>query len=187
MKRYIALLSLLPLAGCHRQPVIEKTITPVRVTAVEVYHPKNAARYSASIVPGRQVSLAFRVSGIVTDIHRVGGRGLEPGDIVEGGTILARLREEDYRNTTAQAQSQLDGAREAQKSALAQLAQAQASRTKAEADFVRAKTLIESQSLTRPEFDSAKAQFDVSTAQVEAARAQIDSAAAQIRTAEASI
>ena len=47
--------------------------------------------------------------------------------------------------------------------------------------------LIESQSLTRPEFDAAKAQFDVSGAQVDAARAQVDSAAAQIRTAEASI
>src|SRR5262249_53673593 len=68
-----------------------------------------------------------------------------------------------------------------------QLAQAQASRAKAEADFVRAKTLIESQSLTRPEFDSAKAQLDVTTAQVDAARAQIDSASAQIRTAEASM
>src|SRR6185503_20258036 len=56
-----------------------------------------------------------------------------------------------------------------------------------EADFNRARTLIESHSLTRPEFDSAKSQFDVTTAQVEAARAQIDSAGAQIRTAEAAI
>ena len=187
MNRRIAVLSLLILAGCHRQPKLEKTITPVRVTAVDVYQPKGGGRYSASIVPGRQVTLAFRVSGIVTDIHRVGGRGLEPGDIVAGGTVLARLREEDYQNTTAQAQSQLDAAHEARRSAVAQLAQAQASRIKAEADFARAKTLIESKSLTRPEFDSAKAQFEGSTAQVDGARAQIDSASAQVRTAEANI
>jgi multidrug efflux system membrane fusion protein len=112
---------------------------------------------------------------------------LEPGDIVSAGAVLAKLREEDYGNTTAQAQSQLDGAREAQKSARAQLAQAQASHAKAEADFGRAKALIESQSLTRPEYDAAKAQLDVTTAQVEAARAQIDVTAAQIRTAEAAI
>src|SRR5215510_6185724 len=115
----------------------------------------------------------------------VGGRGLATGEWVGRREILARLRQEDYQNSTAQAQSQLDGAREAHRSALAQLAQAQASRTKAEADFARATTLLASASLTRPDFDSAKAQFDATAAQVDAARAQIDSAAAQIRTAEA--
>ena len=187
MKRILAVLSFAALAACHRQqPAPEKSVTPVRVTAVDVYQPKNNGRYSASIVPGRQVTLAFRVSGIVSQIYHVGGRGLEAGDLISGGAVLARLREEDYRNTTAQALSQVDAAREAQKSARAQLAQAQASRIKAEADFARAKTLIESQSLTRPEFDSARAQLDVATAQVDAARAQIDSTAAQIRNAEAS-
>jgi len=188
MKRTIIAIPFLVLAACHREgPKLEKNITPVRVAAVDLYQPKGGARYSASIMPGRQVSLAFRVSGIVAGIHQVGSRGLEPGDIVSGGTVLARVREEDYRNTTAQAMSQLDAAREAQKSARAQLAQAQASHIKAEADFNRAKTLIESQSLTRPEFDAAKAQFDITIAQVDAARAQIDSTAAQIRTAEAGI
>jgi len=188
MNRIVAVVPFLLVAACHREgPKLEKALTPVRVTAVDLYQPKSGGRYSASIMPGRQVSLGFRVSGIVTDIHQVGGRGLEPGDIVGGGTVLAHVREEDYRNTTAQAQSQADAAREAQKSARAQLAQAEASRTKAEADFARARTLFESQSLTRPEFDAAKAQFDITTAQVDAARAQIDSTAAQIRTAEANI
>ena len=120
MKRFTLVIPFLLLAACRRQePVLEKTITPVRVTAVNLYQPKAGGRYSASIVPGRQVSLAFRVAGIVTDIHRLDGRGLEPGDIVPASTVLARIREEDYRNTTAQAQSQLDAARESQKSALA--------------------------------------------------------------------
>jgi len=178
MKRIVIAIPLLLLAACHREePKLEKAVTPVRVTPVDLYQPKSGGRYSASIMPGRQVSLAFRVSGLVTDIHHIGPRGLEPGDTVAGGTVLAHIREEDYRNSTAQAQ----------KSARAQLAQAEASHAKAEADFVRAKTLIESQSLTQPEFDAAKAQFDVTGAQVDAARAQIESAAAQIRTAEASI
>jgi RND family efflux transporter MFP subunit len=106
---------------------------------------------------------------------------------VSAGTVLAQLRQEDYRATSAQAQSQLDAAKESQKTATAQLAQAQASHAKAEADFARARTLIESQSLTRPEFDSARAQLDVTSAQVEAARAQLDATAAQIRNAEANI
>ena len=188
MKRILFAGPVLALAACrHEAPKLERTITPVRVAAVEMYQPKAGGRYSATIMPGRQVSLAFRVSGIVTATHRIGGRGLEPGDMVAGGTILAKLREEDYGNTTAQAQSQLDAAREAQKAARAQLAQTQAAHTKAEADFGRARVLIESQSLTRPEFDAAKAQFDVTAAQVDSARAQIDATTAQIRTAEAAM
>jgi multidrug efflux system membrane fusion protein len=187
MNRIILIASLLSLAACHKQVAREKTVTPVRVTAANKYQPKNGARYSATILPGRQVSLAFRVSGLVTSIHRVGGRGLESGDIVSTGTVLAQLRQDDYRATSVQAQSQLDAAKESQKTATAQLAQAQASHAKAEADFARARTLIDSQSLTRPEFDSARAQLDVTTAQVQAARAQLDAAAAQIRNAEANI
>jgi len=188
MKRILFVTPVLVLAACHREPPkLEKTTTPVRVSAVEMYQPKAGGRYSATIMPGRQVSLAFRVSGIVTAIHRAGGRSLEPGDIVAGGTVLAKLREEEYGNATAQSQSQLDAARQAQGSARAQFAQAQASHAKAEADFVRAKALIETQSLTRPEFDAAKAQLEMTAAQVESARAQIDATAAQIRTAEVAI
>jgi multidrug efflux system membrane fusion protein len=115
----------------------------------------------------------------------MGGRNLEPGDIVAAGTVLARLREEDYRIATAQSQSQVDATRQSEAAAKAQLAQAEASRAKAQADFNRARTLFDSQSLTRPDFDSAKAQLDVATAQVDAARAQLASASAQIRNAEA--
>lgn len=178
---------LFSLAACHKQPLPEKTITPVKVVAVDLYQPESGVRYSAAIVPGRQVTLAFRVSGIVTSIHRIADRGLEAGDIVSEGTVLARLRVEDYQHSAAQAQSQLEAARESQKSAAAQLAQARASHTKAEADFARARTLFESQSLTRPDLDSARAQLDVTAAQVEAAKAQFDSTAAQIRNAEATV
>ena len=187
MKRILLVTPILALSACHKQVVPEQAVTPVRVTPVDLYQPKTAARYSASIVPGRQVSLAFRVSGIVTAIHRVGNRGLDPGDVVGAGTVLATLRQEDYSNSAAQAQSQLEAARESQRSVTAQLAQARASHAKALADFTRAKTLFDSQSLTRPDFDSARAQLDVAAAQVDAARAQLDGAAAQIRNAEASL
>lgn len=188
MKHLILLASCIALAACNREAAAsEKTGTPVRVTSVDLYQPKTGARYSASIVPGRQVSLSFRVSGFVTDIAQRGGRGLEPGDVVAAGALLAKLREEDYHNSSDQASSQLESAQESRKSAEAQLAQAAASHAKAEADFGRARTLIESKSITRPEFDSAKAQLDVTSAQVHAAQAQLDAAAAQIRIAEASL
>jgi len=188
MKCFLAVVPCLMLAGCnHHEVKTEKTVTPVRVSPVDLYQSKTGGRYSAAILPGTQVNLSFRVSGIVTEIHRTGGRSLEPGDIVATGTVLAKLREEDYQISTAQQQGQLDAAREAQRNAAAQLAQVMASRAKAEADFARARTLLAQQSYTQPDFDAAKAQFDATAAQVEAARAQLESTNAQIRTAEANL
>jgi RND family efflux transporter MFP subunit len=188
MKRYFAILPCLLLAACHHEAKPEKTITPVRVIPVSLYQPKaGGGRYSATILPARQVNLAFRVSGIVAGLHNAGGRNLEPGDFVSPGTVLATLREEDYRISNAQSQGQLDAARETQRSAAAQLAQAEANRAKAAADFTRAKDLLTKQSLTQPEYDAAKAQIDATSAQVNAARAQLESTGAQIRTAEANL
>jgi multidrug efflux system membrane fusion protein len=123
----------------------------------------------------------------VVDIAQGRGQGLRPGDMVAQGAVLARLRQQDYDNPVTQAQSQREAAAEAQRAAQAQLAQATASRVKAAADFARAQGLIDSKSITRPEFDSARAQMDVAEAQVAAARAQLDNAAAQVRNADAGL
>lgn len=188
MKRTLIVASVLGLAACHKQEApVEHAVTPVRVATVDLHQPTGGARYSASILPGRAVNLAFRVSGFVTDIQRIGGRGLEPGDWVSAGSVLARLRPEDYDHSAAQAHSQLEAARETHRGAAAQLASAEASLVKAEADFARAEALMATKSMIRPDYDSAKAQRDGARAQVNAAKAQVDQAAAQIRTAEASL
>jgi RND family efflux transporter MFP subunit len=193
MKPWILILLLVPLASCSRQaPAVERTATPVRVAAVEMFEPALTERYSASIAPGRQVTLAFRVSGYVQEVGQTRGpdgraRALEPGDIVAAGTVLARLREEDYQIQVEQAQGGADTARENEKAAAGQLVQARAAFTKAEADFTRAKNLFASQSLTRPDLDTAQAQYDSARGDLQAAQAQQDAAAAQIRTAGATL
>lgn len=188
-KATVLLLTLL--ASCsHETRKAEKTAIPVRVATVETFTPRMGDRYSASVEPARQVNLTFRVSGFVQYLHQIRAadghmRSLEPGDMVTAGTVLARLRQEDYDIPLRQAQGQLDAAREKEKAARAQAGQAQAVSTRAEADFTRAKALIESQSLTQPDFDSAKAQYDSTGAQVEASRAQLEAAAGQLHAAEA--
>jgi multidrug efflux pump subunit AcrA (membrane-fusion protein) len=193
MKPLILILMLVPLASCSREATaIEKTVTPVRVATVEIFEPTLTERYSASIMPGRQVTLAFRVAGYIQELKRTRGgdglvRALEPGDIVPAGTVLARLREEDYQVQVDQAQGNADSARENEKAAGGQLEQARAGFTKAEADFSRAKALFASQSITRSDFDSAQAQYDSARGDLQAAQAQLDAAAAQIRTADAAL
>lgn len=193
MKRFAFVLLLAPLAACSREAAaVEKAATPVRVASVVIIEPALTERYSASILPGRQVTLAFRVGGFVTGLHQTRGsdgrgRALEPGDTVAGGAVLARLRAEDYEIQVQQAQSAIDSARESEAAARGQLVQAEAKLAKAQADFARAEALLETKSVTRPDFDSAQAQLDASRGEVQAARAQVEAASAQIRTAEASL
>jgi multidrug efflux pump subunit AcrA (membrane-fusion protein) len=193
MKPWILVILMMPLASCAREAAaVEKTVTPVRVAAVEMFEPAFSERYSASIMPGRQVTLAFRVAGYVRQLKQTRGadgrlRALEPGDIVAAGAVLATLREEDYQVQVEQALGSADSARENEKAARGKLIQAQAAFTKAEADLGRARTLFASQSLTRSDFDSTQAQYDSARGDLEAARAQLDAAAGQIRTADAAL
>jgi RND family efflux transporter MFP subunit len=191
MKRTAAILILPLLAACRREaPKLEKPPTPVRVTAVEMFTPRGGERYSASIIPNRQMTLAFRVGGFVTEVRQVQGtdgrpRNLEPGDIVEQGTVLARVREKDYDLQASQVNGQLNEARQSEQAAKSQLAQAEAGATKAAADFERASFLYENKSLTRTDYDAAKAQRDATRAQVEAARSQVRAVADRVGSAQA--
>src|SRR5262249_21335525 len=129
----------------------------------DLYAPQGGRRYSASIVPYRQVSLAFRSGGYVDWLLQVRGadgrmRNIGAGDVVKQGAVLARGRQKDYDLRLAQRPGQVDEAQKPEPAARAQLAAAQAAAAKASQDFERANTLFGVQSITKPEFDPARAQ-----------------------------
>ncbi len=193
MKRVAVVPLTLLLVSCNRQPQkLDQSPTPVHVSAVEMFTPRGGDRYSASMWPYRQVTLAFRVSGFVEAIHQVRGadgqtRSIDIGDVVEQGTVLARVRTKDYELPVAQTTSQVTQARETEQTARAQLSQAQAAAMKAAQDYERATALFGDKALTKPDYDAAKAQFDSTRAQVESAQSQIQVAAAAVKTAEAAL
>jgi multidrug efflux system membrane fusion protein len=162
------------------------------VATVDTYTPEAGRRYSASIVPYRQVTLAFRSGGFVGWFMQVQGadgrmRNIGVGDAVKQADVLARIREKDYELRLAERQGQLDEAQKAHVAAQAQLAAAEAAAVKASEDFQRASTLFNVQSITKPDFDAARAQRDSALAQVEGAKAQIEAAAARNRAAQAGV
>jgi RND family efflux transporter MFP subunit len=195
IQRLPALLSFLIvfLFSCNRQtPVLEKTATPVRVSDIERYTPAQGQRYSASILPNRQVNLAFRVNGFVESIYQVRGadgrvRSVDIGDIVKAGTVLAQVRLKDYELQVSQAQGQLKQATQAAQTARAQLAQAEAAAAKAQEDFDRADALFKKTSLTKSDYDAAKANRDSTRAQVEAARSQVQGSTGTLSAAQGTV
>lgn len=138
--------------GCSEEKKsTENPPTPVAATPVEQYAGNEAVNYSASLVPYTQVSLSFKSSGYVVSIlQRTGAdgrvRNIQQGDDVKKGTVLATVRQDDYRHTVEQYAGQVQ--------------QAKAGAQKAEEDFHRAKALYAVNAMTEPDYDAAKAQYD---------------------------
>jgi multidrug efflux system membrane fusion protein len=197
----------IPLIGCREKTATaEQAAVAVRIKTVEMNPVSRGVRYSANIESMRQVELAFKVSGYVDQILQVRGvdgrlRDLQAGDIVTKGTVLARVRQNDYAVKVSQAQSQASEAKSSLESGRAQLAESYASIAsgkaqlaeteaafeKARLDYDRAKNLFASQSFTKTDYDAAKTQFEAAEARRAAARSQVAMIEAKARAAEAQI
>jgi RND family efflux transporter MFP subunit len=141
-----------------------KAPTPVRVKVVAGATTKGASRYSGTVEPEAKVDLAFKVGGYVREVAEAKGqrRKLQEGDWVTKGTILAVIDEADYRQKVSAAR--------------ASLAEANASEKQSQLDFERAKTLFESNAITKADYDGAVAKRDVALARAAAGRANVTQA-----------
>jgi RND family efflux transporter MFP subunit len=168
----IAAMGLL-VSGCSQPQAMEpKAPQPVKTHVVAVTTPESGVRYAVSIEAFEQVPLAFKASGYVDDLLRRSGadgksRAAQPGDRVTRGTVLARVRENDYRDRVNQSR--------------ARLSEAEASVVKARLDLDRARTLFQAESLTKPDLDAAQAAFDTADARVTVARVEIELALSALR------
>lgn len=159
-------------ASCGKEPSLQKVPRPVRVEVVAPHASIPGTRYSANIEPYEQVAVAFKMGGYVSEIRQAHGsdgrmRNLQEGDRVTRGTVLARVRENDYVEAVNRANAALAGA--------------EAGLRKAALDFERAKRLFENESLTKPDYDAAQAAYEIAQAQAEGARAALAAAKIQLQ------
>lgn len=181
-------------SACRKASSHEVPPKPVQVQVAESQYTGGQSgegeRYSANIVPASQNELAFKYGGYVTEILQVAGperrtRLVQDGDSVAKGTILARLRADDFNAKVKQAESQVTEAQSSLDTNRAQLAEAEAAVRQAERDMERATKLLESRALTRPEYDGAKAKLEMAQARAETVRAQSKVIQAKIGGAQA--
>ncbi len=167
-----AVVVLAAVCGCSRSEKAERPPTPVRTAVVETVESAAPVRYSANIAAFTTVELAFKSGGLVQSIRQVKGadgrvRSVQEGDWVGKGTVLSSVRQDEYRERVSQAK--------------ASLARAQATHDKAILDWQRAQTLFAQQSLTKPDYDSAKAQYESTAAVVNESKAQLQQAEIALR------
>lgn len=171
LRRYViaasAVACVLSVCACRKNAEASRAPLPVHTSMVQTIDVGNPAKYSASIVPNTQVDLAFQSSGYLDHIRQVpsasgGMRNIDQGDWVKKGTVLAIVRQQDYKDKLDQAK--------------AQLARAEAEYEKAKLSFDRVSSLYSTHSATKPDLDSAQAQLDGTAASVSGAKAQISEA-----------
>ena len=165
MRTTIAICSLiLVMVGCGSNKPLQQPPQGVHAEAIQTQAGVSAdgLRFSAVVTPDSEVPLSFRIPGYVVALKQVRGsdgrmRDIAEGDRVSHGAVLVRIRSSEYQDKVHQASSQA--------------AAAEAVALKAKLDFDRASHLYDSQSLTKPDFDSAHAQYDASQEQLKSARA----------------
>jgi multidrug efflux system membrane fusion protein len=163
-KTMTLLTSALVMTSCISKEPIEQPPQGVRAKKIEAAHGATSGlRFSAVVMPDAQVPLAFRIPGYVVSIKEVRGQGggmreIAEGDRVRRGDALARIRSTEYEDQVHQATSQAEAV--------------EAAAVRAQLDWERATRLYDAQSLTKPEYDAARAQYDATQAELRAARAQ---------------
>ncbi len=164
LKTYTVLLLALTLAGCGSKKPLQQAPQAVQTQKIQSDGTAGAGglRFSAVVTPDAQVPLSFRIPGYVVSLKQVRGqdgrlRDIAEGDRIAKGAVLVQIRSSEYQDKVRQASSQT-----AATEAIAQ---------KAKLDFERASRLYDSQSVTKPELDAARAQYDATQSEVRAAHA----------------
>ena len=175
MRTTIAIFSLmLVTVGCGSNKPLNQPPQGVQAQAIEkqTSSSRDGLRFSAVVMPDSEVPLSFRIPGYVVSLKQVRGqdgrlRDVAEGDRVSRGAVLVRIRSSEYEDKVHQASSQA--------------AAAGAVFQRAKLDFDRANHLYDTQSLTKPDFDSARAQYDASQEQLKSAQALTSEAETALR------
>lgn len=146
---------LLAACGSDEEPAAEP-IRPVRVVTVAKHEGGETLSLSGQIQAQDEVSLSFRIDGRMIE------RLVNVGDPVEAGQVIARLDPEPARNALRTAQANLSAAMGQQ--------------TLARNDYERQETLLGQGWTTRARYDAAAQALKAAAAQVDSAQAQFDTA-----------
>lgn len=129
---------------------------------------------SGYVVAQRQAAVASKGTGRLVYL------GVEEGDQVKEGQIIAQLEHSDLDAALAEAKASLN-------QALALVEQAKAERADAESNFVRHQKLLADQLIARSAFDAAEARFKRAEAAVLASEAAVQVARTRVRAAEVAL
>lgn len=163
----LGLLCVVGAAACRHEAEINHAPTPVRTAEVQLIDAETANTYSANIQPYQQVDLSFKSNGYLASIKQVKDadghvRNIDIGDYVPRGTVLATVQQDDYKDKLAQAN--------------ASLSRSQAEYERAKLSYDRVSKLYGAGAATKPDLDDVTAQVASTGAAVANSKAQVSEA-----------
>lgn len=144
------------------------------VTAVSPAQQNAVLTASGYVVAQRQAAVASKGTGRLVYL------GVEEGDQVKEGQIIAQLEHSDLDAALAETKASLN-------QALANVEEAKAERADAAANFERYQKLLADQLVARSAFDAAEARFKRAEASVGASEAAVQVARTRVRAAEVAL
>ncbi len=145
--RLIAIIAIAVLTGCSSDAIKDEIIRPVKTTTVSVKSAEDHCNFPGEIKAGKDVKIAFRVSGTIEELD------YEEGLFVKEGTIIARLDDRDY-------QLQVDATR--------------AKYNEVKAEVERIEELYDRNSVSQSDYDKAIAGREIAKAKYQSAINQLD-------------
>jgi RND family efflux transporter MFP subunit len=151
-----------------------KQVTVVSVMVLSPGQSSGVLTASGYIVPQRKASVASKGTGRLVYL------GVEEGDKVKQGQVIALLEDNDV-------QAQLDQANANWTVSKAQLEQAEADLEKAQKEYERNESFWKSKVITDSDFELVKSQYKSSVARVSSAKANVNAFEAAIKAAQVQI
>ena len=144
----------LVLSGCDKPAPPEPLIRPVLTQQVKLIPNQNISTYSGEVKARYEMALGFRINGKIIE------RFVEVGQVVEPGTLLARLDPEDYQLQLMEAEGGLSAAN--------------AEKDKASSDLKRYAKLHKDKLVSATEYQNYSNAFNVANARYKQAMARLE-------------
>ncbi|MBB4016028.1 HlyD family secretion protein [Chelatococcus caeni] len=142
--------------------------------------PEGIARANGRI-EAEQVDVSAKYAGRLAEVL------VEEGDMVDAGTVIARMDDSEYRAQLRGAEAQVLRAVKAKAEAEALIAQRESDRLLAKAELDRAEELFTKGHFSQERLDQRRSQMKAADAALNAAQASRDQAAAAIEAAKADV
>ncbi len=158
--------------ACGSSEKLENKVRkPVRYSTIQNLGEGESHTFSGISRSDQDVSLSFRVSGVVNGIY------VNVGDEVKVGTLVADLDATDYQVQVQQSLADLQRSQTQISSSRAQLYTDQA-------NYERVETLYENNSLPLSDFEQAKSSFEAAESNYKASLAQVNSSQKQLENTQ---
>jgi len=187
LKRIAVLITIFLIAGCGEEippgttPSKPLTVVKTATAVIEIIAQPQFYEASGTVFAGTTATVSAKVLGEIRQVL------VQEGEKVVAGDVLVVIDDSQLSAHLQQAQAAYEEAKQAARAAQAAFESAHASFVLAEKTFQRYEMLLESESVSRQEFDEVKARYDQAAGGISQANSMREAAQNRVEQAKAAL